>query len=393
MAKNEKVVIERIKNEIEKLDKKDFTMFFFTVDSKNVPHGSIVYEYELAYTLSQLGYKVCMLYQIDNELPTRQVKKMIAKGTYDKTDPQIFCGVEDWMGKEYAALPHMNIAKENTWKVSPSDFVFIPEAFSGLMRETYVKHIPCARYVLLHNFDYVTDNITPGAQWSNFAIRDCIATTKLQADMITEVMPYVRTHVLNPYIPDYFRKPVKPKQLVVNIISKRQSDVNKVFKTFYWKYPVYKFISFKELRGMNREHYAEALKDGAITIWIDTDTPFGYGALEAMRCGNIVIGKIPEHIQEWMTNEDGSELRDNVIWFDNFRQLPDILADVIGSWMQDEIPDVIYNEMDETNKKYTKSVWDENVKDLFDHLVQERKNEFIQVLNVKQNNDEDTGEK
>lgn len=385
-----KKVTERIENEIGKLKNKDFTMFFFTIDSKNVPSGSLVYTYELALAFKKLGYNVKMLYEIANEFTDREIRKKKEKGKFNPSDERVFCGVGNWLGKEYGELEHLNIAKKDAWQVSASDFLFIPEAFSSLMSQTYMYKIPCKRYVLLQNFDYVTDFIPFGTQWVNFGISDCIATTQLQADMIHDVMPYVKTTVVNPYIPEYFRKPVKPKNLVVNIISKKQSDINKLMKTFYWKYPVYKFISFKDLRGMAREHYAEMLKEGAITIWIDTDTPFGYGALEAMRCGNIVIGKVPENFQEWMTDQDG-KVMDNVIWFSNFQSLPDILADVIGSWMQDEIPSEITDAMEKTNKLYTKEKWDADVKNLCDNIVDSRIAEleaFKKTINNKEKSKE-----
>lgn len=364
-------VLERIENEISKLKTNDFNIFFFTVDTKNVPSGSVVYSYELALALHKLGYKVTMLYQLENEMNPKQKAKLIEKGKYNPMDDNVFCGVGDWLGQEYADLPHLNIAKKNAWSTSPSDFLFIPEAFASLMSQTYIYKIPCQRYVLLYNFDYVTDMIPFGASWLNFGIRDCVATTDLQAKLIQDVMPFVRTNVLNPYIPEYFRKPVAPKKLIVNVISKRQSDVKKLMKTFYWKYPVYKFIAFKDLRGMAREHYADALKEGAITVWIDTETPFGFGAVEAMRCNNVVIGKIPENNQDWMVNEN-DELRDNVIWFDNMSDAPDILADVIGSWMQDEIPQVIYDEMEKTNTMYTKEEWDKNVENFATKMIETR---------------------
>lgn len=378
-------VIKRIENEISKLQNKDFTFYFFTVDSKNVPSGSVVYSYELALSLKKLGYKVTMLYQLENEINPRHKMKLIEKGTYDPMADNVFCGVGEWMGQEYAELPHLNIAKKGAWAVAPSDFLFIPEAFASLMSQTYIYKIPCQRYVLLYNFDYVTDMIPFGASWINFGIRDCIATTDLQARLIQDVMPYVRTKVLNPYIPEYFRKPVTPKKLIVNVISKRQSDVKKLMKTFYWKYPVYKFIAFKDLRGMAREHYADALKEGAITVWIDTETPFGFGALEAMRCNNIVIGKIPENTQEWMVNEN-DELLNNIIWFDSMTDVPDILADVVASWMQDEIPQLILDEMEKTNTHYTKKAWDENVEKLITDIVSTRITELETFKNSNINN-------
>lgn len=386
MVKN-KEVINRIQNEIDKLNNKDFTLFFFTIDSKNVPTGSLVYTYEMALALKKLGYKVKMLYQLDNEYTEREIKKRQSKGTYNKMDEQIFCGVSEWMGTEYGELEHVNISKEGAWSVAPSDFLFIPEVFSSLMSQTFIHKIPCQRYVLLQNFDYVTDFIPFGTQWINFGIRDCVATTELQANLIKDVMPYVRTTVINPYIPEYFRKPIQPKNLIVNVISKKQSDVNKLMKTFYWKYPMYKFISFKDLRGMNREHYAEQLKEGAITIWIDENTSFGYGALEAMRCGNIVIGKFPENVQEWMVDEDG-ELLDNVIWFDNMTQLPEVLSKVIGSWMQDEIPSELIESMERTNQLYKKSEYDKNISNFINDIVTKRIQELTIFKNNAVNNEE-----
>ena len=391
MATKEEV-LGRIENEISKLKNKEFNFFFFTVDSKNVPSGSVVYSYEFALALHKLGYNVTMLYQLENEMNPRQKAKLIEKGTYDPMAENVFCGVGDWMGQEYADLPHLNIAKKDAWGASPADILFIPEAFAGLMSQTYVYKIPCQRYVLMYNFDYVTDMIPWGSSWLNFGIRDCITTSNLQAKLIQDVMPFVRTTVLNPYVPEYFRKPIKPKKLVVNVISKRQSDVKKLMKTFYWKYPVYKFVAFKDCRGLTREHYAEMLKEGAITVWIDTETPFGFGALEAMRCNNIVIGKLPENTQEWMVNEN-DELRDNAIWFDNMADVPDILADVVGSWMQDEIPQVLYDEMEKTNNMYTKKEWDANVENLANKMVGDRITELetfkTNIINNKDKKDEE----
>lgn len=373
-------VIKRIENEISKLNNKEFTLFFFTIDSKNVPSGSLVYTYELALSMQKLGYNVKMLYQVENELSERQIRKQKERGTYNPGDEQVFCGVGDWMGEEYGQLEHINISKKDSWQVAPSDFLFIPEAFASLMSQTYIHKIPCKRYVLLQNFDYVTEFIPFGMQWLNFGIRDCVAISELQANLIKDVMPYVKTDVIKPYIPEYFRKSVKPAKLIVNIISKRQTDAYKIIKLFKWKYPIYEFVTFADLRNMPRNYYAESLQEGAITIWLDDETPFGYGALEAMRCNNIVVGKIPDRIQEWMLDEDGNII-DNAIWFNNLDELPDILAKVIGSWMQDNIPSIILENMEKTNKLYTKEEWDVNVESFVNNIIEERTKELTSFLN------------
>ena len=48
--------------------------------------------------------------------------------------------------------------------------------------------------------------------------------------------------------------------MIINIISKEQSDINKIIKPFYWKYPMYKWVSFRDLRGFPKEIYSQYLK-------------------------------------------------------------------------------------------------------------------------------------
>ena len=90
-----------------------------------------------------------------------------------------------------------------------------------------------------------------------------------------------------------------------------------------------------------------------------------------MRCGDIVIGKLPETVQDWMVDGNGN-LCDNVVWFDNFKNLPDILADVIGSWMRDEIPNEITDAMEVTNGMYTREEWEAKVAKLAEDIVSDR---------------------
>ena len=194
------------------------------------------------------------------------------------------------------------------------------------------------------------------------------------------MFPYVKTKVLKPYIAQCFRKPVKPKKLVVNIISKKTEDVNRIMKMFYWKYPIYKFVTFRDLRGYPKENFAEFLQESAITIWIDNETPFGYSAIEAIRSGNILIGKIPEHMPEWMNNEKG--VIDNGVWTYDVNLIPDILSQVLGSWMQDKIPDTIYQNMEKLDKDFTFEEYDKNVEEIVKGYIDDRIKEFNEIKNV-----------
>ena len=385
MNNNDKQAIERIDEAISNLKENNFTFFFFIVDCKNVPNGNMQYMYQLAKTLNDKNYKVKMLYQLENEYNKSEIEELNRKEK-PIDERRVFTGVGEWLGEEYMNLPHINISKEE-WKVSPSDFLFIPEVFSSLMKQTYQFKAPCKRIVVLHNYDYITEFIPFNDEWGTYGIRDVITNTDQQGKLVNSVFPYIKCKTLNPYISDIFRKPIKPKKLIVNIISKRTEDVNKIMKQFYWKYPMYKFISFRDLRGYPKEMFAEFLQESAITIWVDNETPFGYSAIEAIRTGNILIGKVPEHSPEWMSDDDG--LLNNAVWTYDINTIPDILSQVLGSWMQDKIPAVLYENMEKLDNLYTYETYEKKVDEIINDYINERIKEFTEIkVAIKSKNNE-----
>lgn len=368
--------IERIEETIANLKENNFNIYFFVVDSRNVPNSSLAYIYELAKTLQDKKYNVTMLYQLQGEYTADELYKKKKKGK-QIDQSKVFIGVGDWLGEEYAKIPHMNISHEQ-WKVSPADILFIPEAFSSLMFQTYQHKAPCRRIVLLQNFSYVTDFIPYGIEWKNYGIYDVLATTKKQEELIKSVFPYVRSKVLPPVVSSVFRKPIEPKKLLVNVITSDQRIANRIIKTFYWKYPIYKFVSFVDLRNYSRDEFSEKLREGAITVWVDNDTQFGHSAVEAIACDNVLIGKVPDMIPEWMTNEDGT-LNDCGVWTYDVNLIPELLANVIGAWMQDNIPEQLTNAMENVNSLYTVDKWDENVENTIKDIIDEQVKSFEQI--------------
>lgn len=386
--KKDTKVIERAEFAINNIREKKNKWFFFVVDSKNVPNSGMEYMYQMAYTLKEKGFDVTMLYQLDNEYTPEEIEDL-KKKNMPLDNNRVFTGVGEWLGTEYAELPHMNIQKEQ-WVVSPSDFLFVPEVFSSLLKQTYQHNIPCKRFVVLQNYDYVSEFIPFGDQWASYGVGDVITTTEQQKELILKVFPYLKCKVLNPFIKDCFRKPIKPQNLIVNIISKKQSDVNRIVKPFYWRNPWLQFVTFRDLRGYSQNEFADKLKEGAITVWVDDETPFGYSALEAIRCNNIVLGKIPQNIPEWMGNKE--KLFDNGIWFSNINDIPDMLANIVESWMNDEIPEELTDAMGETNKRYTREEWENNIDGVFNTIMEERIAELESVkesIKNKKNNEKE----
>lgn len=375
---NTKEIVQRIETEIGKLKDKSFKVLFYVPDAKNNATGYISYIYQMALTLQQLGYNVKMLYQLDNEYTAEELKKLNLENQ-PIDDNRVFVGVTESLGEKYATLEHANIQNEEL-EVSPSDFLIIPEVYSSVMNQT--KKLSCKRIVLTQNYNYLTDFIQVGVSWANFGITDTITSCLNQAELVNSVFPYVKTKVLTPYIPSYFYEGNEPKKLIVNIITKSQKDANKIIKPFYWKYPMYKWVSFRDLRSYPREMFADYLCEGAITIWVDSDTQFGYAPLEAIKSGNIVIGKIPELIPEWMLSEDKTQLLDNGIWFNDINSVHKIIADVIRTWINDDIPSEITDAMKETAKKYSFDEYKVNLDNLINSYINERVKEFEEVIIV-----------
>lgn len=387
---NTKEIIQRIETEISKLKDKSFKILFYVPDAKNNATGYISYIYQMALTLQQLGYNVKMIYQLENEYSKEELTKLqLDNAPID--EERVFVGIVESMGEKYSSLEHTNIQNQEL-EVSPSDFLIIPEVYSSIMNQT--KKLSCKRIVLTQNYNYLTDFIQVGVSWANFGITDTITSCLNQAELVTSVFPFVKTKVLSPYIPSYFYEGEEPKKLVVNIITKSQKDANKIIKPFYWKYPMYKWVSFRDLRSYPREMFADYLREGAITVWVDTDTQFGYAPLEAIKSGNIVIGKIPELIPEWMLTEDKSNFLDNGIWFNDINNVHKIIASIIRTWINDDIPTEVTNAMKETAKKYSFDEYKLNLEKLIESYIDDREKEFQEVINVAKSkiNNENTEE-
>ena len=350
-----KEFLQAVEENLAKIKNKDFNVYFFVLDTKGNPSGSLQYIYETALILSKKNYKVTMLH---NE--------------------KDFVGVGEWMGEEYASLKHMNIETENV-EASLSDFLFIPEIFMSVATKT--KGLPCKRVVIVQNYGHLAEFMPVSVTFDNLKITDVITTTKVQSGIIKGYFPHVRTHIVSPSIKKMFRDNDAPRKLVVNVISRNTTDVNRIVKPFYWKYPIYKWISFRDLRGLSQDVFCDALRDAAITIWIDEDTNFGYSALEAMRCGTILMAKQPSTFTDWNIDDEKNKLTDACLWFSHVDDVPDMLASVIRTWTLDGIPEEVYENQKKFNDLYTIEGMEKEIEYVYEKtLFEGRISEFEEVL-------------
>jgi (p)ppGpp synthase/HD superfamily hydrolase len=79
------------------LKNKNFTFYFFTLDTKGNPTAGIANIYEHVKLLTDLGYNAAILHE-KNDYRVR--------GTAEGQ------GIADWLGEEYASLPHVSIENQ-----------------------------------------------------------------------------------------------------------------------------------------------------------------------------------------------------------------------------------------------------------------------------------------
>jgi glycosyltransferase involved in cell wall biosynthesis len=147
-----------------------------------------------------------------------------------------------------------------------------------------------------------------------------------------------------------------------------------MIKSFYSKFPQYRWITFRDLRGLSEVEFAEAMKESFCSVWIDQTSGFGTFPLESFKMGIPVIGLVPNLQPEWMTEDNG-------IWINNPNMMVDVVADYIQNWLEDNINPVIYDEMEKTILNYSnKEEFDNNVISLFEKMIKTRLTSFEDQL-------------
>ena len=348
-----------VKENISKLKKKDFNMYFFILDTKGNPNTSLEYIYKTALFLKSRGYNVSMLHQ-----------------------EKEFIGVGEWLGEKYMEIPHYNIEKDNV-EISPCDFLFIPEIFANVMLQT--KKLPCKRIVIVQNYSNITEFMPISQTLESLGIFDAIATSEFHKTKIESYFPGIRTYIVPPSVDNVFRNNDEPRKLIINLMVKEQSDANRIVKPFYWKNPIYRWVSFRDLRNVSNEVLAEALRESAITIWVDDNTDFGTSLLSAVRCGGVVLAKTPNQPKDWMVEK--GKLTESILWFNDIDELPNLIASIVRTWTVDGIPAEIYENQTKLDKLYTEDVQQKSIIDVYENnIISKRLNDFEEVLaNLKNN--------
>jgi hypothetical protein len=197
--------------------------------------------------LNDLGYNATILHEKNDYKLRIDIKNTTDDGRM---------GIAEWMGEEYASQPHISIESQQL-NISGTDFIVIPEIFSNIMDQ--VKGFPCKKIVFSQSYHYALELLPTAKRWADYGFTDVITTSDKQASYLKHIFPSVTSHVAPVSIPKYFKPTDKMKEPIVTIVTREQGDALKIVKSFYLQYPTYKWITFKELRGLPRKTFAEEL--------------------------------------------------------------------------------------------------------------------------------------
>ena len=351
---------EKIKNLEDSLDlvkNKKSKIYFLTQDTQGVPKASVAVIYEYVKILKDAGYNAYVLHEKDN---------------YKFEGDDNSMGLSDWLGKEYSQLPHASI-EGNQLQVGPADFLVVPEMYSHVMEQT--NNMFCTKIVLCQSYDYIFEMLQPGASWVNYGFTRVLTTSKISGDYIRNMFPGAEISIIPNAISDKFSKDEDSLQPPVMLIHTRDPrDTMKLVKSFYTKYPQFRWITFRDMRGMSMDDFSNNMKEACGAVWVDDISGFGTFPLECMKSGVPVIGKIPNLKPEWLEEENG-------FWTYEFNSLVDVINAFVKTWLEDGLPETLYEKMDSTVEKYDTKTQSDMLLEYFESLHTEKISDIKNALN------------
>lgn len=324
--------------------------FFFFIPNIQTPNSTMYQVYWNANVIKEMGYESIILTESDGE--------------YIKPY---------FVDSELMNIKHTTVSNKIT--IGPEDFLIIPEIFTNVMEQ--LKNFTCEKIVLLQSLDYALHALTPGVQWSDFGITKVLTVSNAMINMVHDFFgEYYNIKKYDIGISDLFKSKNVLKKPIISFVSRNGNDITDVIKLFYLKYPQFRFVTFQELSGLDRDTYAKKLKDSFACIWVDNISTFGTAPLECMKAGTIPIGLTPRIEHEYIEDFTG-------IWVYDLFKLPDMIGTILTKYLEDDIPVEFYDKMEEVSSRYTEENSKNTINTVYNEFISERVNHFKKLLELE----------
>jgi hypothetical protein len=344
--------ISKLEQSVENMKDKKSRIYLITQDTKGNAKASVAYIYRLGLSLLKNGYNPIILHETPD-----------------------YVGVSGWLGDEYMKLPHKSIEGQNL-EISPEDLIVIPELYGFVMSQ--ITNLPCGKIVLCQAYDHILETLQPGQSWSDLGFLKCITTSEKQKEQIESIMRSTSFDVLTPYISDEFKSQTLPPKPIITVHSREPRDTANIIKTFYVKFPQYRWITFRDMRNLTEKEFAKGLESSCLSVWVDETSGYGTFPLESMKCGVPVLGLVPNLLPEWMSEDNG-------LWINNKNQIVDFIADYLQNWLEDNVNENLYLGMKKTVESLpTEETFETETVSLFEKYLTTRRESFEEQLSKLQ---------
>lgn len=349
--------LNKVLTQIENIKNKKSNVLFFTPDTSTP--SALVYEiFYHAHLLKGVGFQVKIV--VDDNI----IKPY-------------------WIEENILDVDIISVGKINT-DISASDMIIIPELLPNIFEQ--VKNLPAIRIGFLQSIDYMLTGLIMGYTWNDLGIKNIITTSDKLGLIMDNIMG--GTYNIKHYdigIPSYFKQRVKNKKPIISMIYRNKSEINKVVKIFYLKYPHYRWISFDGMLGsdetkkLSRVEFAKRLDESFASVWLDRLASFGTFPVESLKCGTVPICLAPDIQHDY--------LQDTYVT-DNIYEIPDMIAKVIDMYLEDNDElESYFNEIDYSNK-YTQENSSKEILKIYDSFFNDRLISLEEYVINKKNNEE-----
>lgn len=336
---NNKENIEKLEISLKKLEDNQNVIYFLVYDTRNNPRASVKHIYDMALTLKESGYNSKILVE-------------------DKT----YTGVSTWLGDKYDLLEVVTI-KDDRVEIKIEDVIVVPEYYSNVLES--LINIRCVKVMLVQQKEYIFETLPIGSRWSDFGFDRIITTTENCKKYINDLYPESLVHIIPPIIGDEFIPSEKQKLPVISILCKDRSKTKKIISEFYIKYPFLRWITFRDMVGLEYSEFADFLKTSMVSVWVDDDSTFGTFPLESIKCGVPIVGKIPRNEPDWL-NENG-------MWTYDENKIVEILGTFVMAWLDgSELNDDVKQKMKDTLLPYNTEITKNNIINIFGSFKNKR---------------------
>lgn len=358
--------LQKLEESVVKLNNKE-SKFMFCVPEVSNPTASVYEIYFHATVIKKMGFKVIVLTEKEDYEPPKWVEKELL---------------------EHEHVPMNN----NKLSVSPEDVMVIPEVFSNVMEQT--KNLPCIRVGLLQSVDYKLNALVPGTDWKSFGINDIITTSDTLKEFVETFYGKNKFNisVYNPSIPEYFKRTDEPQKPVISVIGRNPNEISKLVKLFFSRYPQYSWVTFdpmltksKPPKPMRRKDFAERLRGNFAAVWVDRISSWGTFPLECMKSGVIPICMKPDITPEYILERDEKGeatgiTQNSGIWTDNFYDLPVLIGEVLIKFLDDNIADKMYDDMEKLALNFTPEKAENDLINAYSNIIENRKKIFNDAI-------------